>query len=87
MTKGLMKPCLRISIKDYARNKNLKVLLFEPPFPSRGYLVRMAGKPWPPGASTASLSRVLVALRKALVKATRAKGPTATLQSEGPGIS
>jgi hypothetical protein len=36
----------------------------------------MAGKPWPPGASTASLSRVLVALRKALVKATRAKGPT-----------
>ena len=38
-----MKSDLRISIKDYHRKKNLKVLLFRPPFPSRGFLVRMKG--------------------------------------------
>jgi hypothetical protein len=38
---GFMKADLRISIKDYRRNKNLKVLLFRPPFPSRGFMVWM----------------------------------------------
>jgi hypothetical protein len=37
----VMKADLRISIRDYRRNKNLKVLLFRPPFPSRGLMVRM----------------------------------------------
>ena len=39
-----MKADLRISIKDYARNKNLKILLFRPPFPSRGFMVKMNGR-------------------------------------------
>ncbi len=66
-----MKAELRISIKDYRRNKNLKVLLYRPPFPSRGFLVRIGGKPRPGGGRTASLTRVPAALRKALVKASR----------------
>jgi hypothetical protein len=40
-----MKADLRISIKDYHRNKSLKILLFRPAFPSRGFYVRMNGAP------------------------------------------
>ena len=40
-----MKAGLRISIKDYHRKKNLKILLFRPPFPFRQFLVRMNGAP------------------------------------------
>jgi hypothetical protein len=64
-----MKADLRISIKDYRKNKNLKILLFWPPFPSRGYLVRIDGRTWPKDGWPASLSRVVAALRKSLVKA------------------
>jgi len=64
-----MKADLRISIKDYRRNKKLKVLLFRPPFPSRGFLVRMNGRPWPGDGRPASVTRLLAALRKSLVKA------------------
>jgi hypothetical protein len=67
-----MTPDLRISIKDYRRKKTLKVLLFRAPFPGRRFLVRMDGKPWPQGTTTASLTRVLTALRKALVRAAAA---------------
>ncbi len=63
-----MKADLRIYIKDYRRNKNLKVLLYRPPFTCRGYLVRMAGKPWPASGGPASLTRLFTALRKALVR-------------------
>ena len=65
-----MTPDLRISIKDYRRKKSLKVLLFRPPFPSRGFMVRMEGKAWPGAGRTASLTRLLRALRKARVRAT-----------------
>jgi hypothetical protein len=44
---GVVKAELRISIKDYHRNKNLKILLFRPPFACRQFLVRMNGVPWP----------------------------------------
>jgi len=44
-----MKADLRISIKDYHRKKNLKILLFRPPFPCRQFLARMNGAPWPAG--------------------------------------
>jgi hypothetical protein len=64
-----MKPDLRISFKDYRRNKNLKVLLYRTPFQSRGFLVPMAGKPWPASGGPASLTRLFAALRKALVRA------------------
>jgi hypothetical protein len=46
---GVMKAALRISIKHYHRKKNLKVLLFRPPYPSRGFLVQMNGAWWPAG--------------------------------------
>ncbi len=64
-----MKADLRISIKDYHRNKNLKILLFRPPFPCRQFLVRMNGAPWPPRGGPVSLTRLVTALRKSLVKA------------------
>ncbi|MBK7997655.1 MAG: hypothetical protein IPK15_02680 [Verrucomicrobia bacterium] len=38
---------LRISIKDYRRNKTLKVTLLRVPYAQRQFLVRMDGKPWP----------------------------------------
>ncbi len=74
----VMKADLRISIKDYRRKKSLKVLLFRPPFPSRGFLVQMGAKPWSAPGRTASLTRILTALRKALVKASSAPDPSTT---------
>jgi len=79
---------LRISIKDYQRNKSEsfrgKILLFRPPFPSRRFLVRMirlrcgsarrvastrqGGAPWPKGGGPICLTRLMAAVRKALVK-------------------
>jgi hypothetical protein len=42
-----MKASLRISIKDYRRNKNLKILLVRATFPHRQFHMRMNGAPWP----------------------------------------
>ena len=64
-----MKPCLRISVKDYVRGKNLKLVLSRSPFPTRQFTVRMDGKTWPADGRPVSLTKVLTALRKALVKA------------------
>jgi len=63
-----MKADLRISVKDYSRNKNLKVLLLRVPFASRQFFVRMNGQPWPKEGHPVSLTKVFTALRKALVK-------------------
>jgi hypothetical protein len=64
-----MKPDLRISVKDYRRNTNLKIQLVRVPFSlSRQFSVRMNGAPWPKDGRPVSLTRVLTALRKALVK-------------------
>jgi hypothetical protein len=62
-----MKADLRISIKDYRRNKSLKVQLVQVPFGQRQFWVRMAGKPWPTSGQPVSITRVMTALRKALV--------------------
>jgi hypothetical protein len=67
-----MKADLRISIKDYHRKKNLKILLLRPPFPCRQFLVRMNGAPWPTGDGPVPLIRLVTALRKSLVRAGRA---------------
>jgi hypothetical protein len=64
-----MKAELRISIKDYRKNKNLKILLFRTPFATRQYYVRMNGVPWPKGRRAVSLTRLLTGVRKALVRA------------------
>jgi len=63
-----MKADLRISIKDDHKNKNLKILLFRPPFPSRQFMVWMNGQPWPRTRRRVSLTRVFTAVRKALVR-------------------
>jgi hypothetical protein len=63
-----MKADLPIFIKDYHRKKNLKILLFRPPYPCRQFLVRMNGEPWPAGGGPVTLTRLVTALRKALVR-------------------
>ena len=65
--RGIMKADLRISVKDYRRNKNLKVLAG--PFGVRQYVVRMNGQAWPKAGRPVSLTRVFTALRKAVVRA------------------
>ena len=66
-----MKADLRISVKDYHRNKNLKIQLSRVPFTSQHqFWVRMNGQPWPKDGRPVSLTRRLTALRKSLVKAT-----------------
>jgi hypothetical protein len=72
---GVVKADMRISIKDYHRKKNLKILLLRPPFPGREFLVRMNGAPWPAGGGTVSLTRLVTALPKALVRANPIGGP------------
>ena len=57
-------------MKDYSRDKNLKVLLVRVPFSPRQFFVRMNGERWPKDGRPASLTKVFTALRKALVKAT-----------------
>lgn len=70
-----MKYDLRISVKDYRRDKSLKVQLAQVPFASaRQFWVRMNGQPWPKAGQPVSLTRVLTALRKALVRS-HAAGP------------
>lgn len=71
-----MKADLRISIKDYHRNKNLKILLQQVPFASsRQFWVRMNGAPWPKEGHPVSLTRVMTSLRKALVRSSTAAVP------------
>lgn len=65
-----MKADLRISIKDYHRNKNLKIQLARVHFASsRQFWVKMNGEPWPKNGKPVSITRLLIALRKSLVKA------------------
>jgi hypothetical protein len=64
-----MKADLRISVKDYHRNKNLKIQLLRAPFTGkRQFWVRMNGVPWPNDGRPVSLTRLLTAVRKSLVK-------------------
>jgi len=63
-----MKADRRISVKDYHKNKTLKVLLCRPPFPSRQFMVWMNGERWARDERMVSLTRVLAALPKALVR-------------------
>jgi len=64
-----MKADLRISIKDYHRNKNLKILLRRVPFATaRQFWVKMNGEPWPKDGRPVSLTKIMTGLRKALVK-------------------
>ena len=66
----VMKPDLRISIKDYRRNKNLKIQLLRVPFArARQFYVRMNGGPWPQDGRPVSITKMMTSLRKALVRA------------------
>lgn len=51
-----MKADLRISVKDYHRNKNLKILLHRTPFPARQFMVRMNGSRWPKTGQSIALT-------------------------------
>jgi hypothetical protein len=62
---------LRISIKDYHRKRNLKILLFRPSFHCRQFLVRANGAPWQPDGRPVPLTRLVTALRKSLASAGR----------------
>ena len=65
-----MKADLRISVKDYRRDKSLKILLVRVPFStSRQFWVKMNGKPWPESGQPVSITRLMTALRKSLAKA------------------
>ncbi len=65
-----MKSDLRISIKDYRRNKNLKIQLVRTPFKiSRQFYVRINGQPWPNDGRPVSITRLLTSIRKSLAKA------------------
>ena len=66
---ALMKPDLRTSIKDYSRNKNLKIPLRRAVFFHRQFYVRMNGSTWPKDGRPVSLTKLLTGLRKALVAA------------------
>ena len=64
-----MKMHLRISVKDLQRNRNLKIQLAQVPFTrNRQFWVKMNGQPWPKDGRPVSLTRLLTALRKSLVK-------------------
>jgi hypothetical protein len=64
-----MKADLRISVKDYSRNKNLKIQLVRVPFShNRQFWVKMNGERWPKDGRPVSITRLLTAVRKALVK-------------------
>jgi hypothetical protein len=63
-----MKSDLRISIKDYRRNKNLKIQLERHYSTSRQFWVKMNGVPWPKDGRPVSLTRLMTALRKSLVR-------------------
>ncbi len=62
-----MQADFRISVKDSARGKTLKVQLARVPF-SRHFLVRMNGAKWPGDGRPVSLSKVFASLRKAVVR-------------------
>jgi hypothetical protein len=52
------------------QNKNLKVQLCRIPFArNRQFCVKMNGQPWPKDGRPVSLTRLLTAFRKSLVKA------------------
>jgi hypothetical protein len=63
-----MKADLRISIKDFNRNKNLKIQLQRAIFSHRQFFVRMNGTPWPKDGRPVSLTKLLASIRKSLTK-------------------
>jgi hypothetical protein len=63
-----MKAELRISIKDYRKNKDLEILFFRTPFAPRQHYVRMNGAAWPRYRRAVSLTRLLAGVRNALVR-------------------
>jgi hypothetical protein len=73
-----MKADLRISVKDYRRDKILKTQLVRVPFNAHHFFVWMNGQPWPKDGRPVSTTRLMTALRKSLVKANQ-NGPAAAV--------
>jgi hypothetical protein len=72
-----LKARFRISIKDHATGKALKVELIEQPWPGR-FWIRQNGKS-PRGRTDASLSMVFAQLRRWVVKRTGQVGTTTVI--------
>ncbi len=71
-----MKSDLRISVKDYRRDKTLQIRLGQVNYSKNAqFFVWMNGQRWPADGRPVSLTRVLTALRKSLVKTVRARRP------------
>ena len=64
-----MKADLRISVKDFGRDKNLKLLRFRVLHAGRQFWVRRNGAPWPADGRPVSLSKLFAALHQAVVRA------------------
>ncbi len=65
-----MKPDLRISVKDSRRAKSLKIELAQVNYSrNRQFFVKMNGERWPRDGRPVSITKVLTALRKSLVRA------------------
>ena len=58
-----IKADLRISVKDYRRDRNLKIQLLGVPFSSHQFFVRMHGQPWPKNGKPVSMTRLMTAVR------------------------
>jgi hypothetical protein len=58
-------------VKHDRRGKRLGIMRRRTPFPTRPFSVRMNGQPWPEDGRPVSLTRLLTALRKSLVKTLR----------------
>ena len=63
-----MKTDVRVSVKNYRRNRSDKILLSQLKYSLRQFFVRMNGKKWPKDGRPVSITKVMTTLRKSLVK-------------------
>src|SRR5262249_49811303 len=73
----IMKADLRISIKDFHRNRTLRVILYREPFQANRFRVTMNGDKWPKDGRPVSMTLLFASLRKRVVQ--RLKSPGAVV--------
>jgi hypothetical protein len=56
-----MKADLRISVKDYRRDKHFKIQFVRVPYTAHQFFVRMNGQPWPKDGRPVSTTRLMTA--------------------------
>jgi hypothetical protein len=65
---AIIKSDLRISVKDYRRNKNLKIPLQRATFTHRQFQVSMNDSPWKKDGRPVSPAKLFTSLGKPIVK-------------------